>query len=174
MFRDQIDILEGVMLEGALESLNQARKMPGIGEYLEYSFEEASSPMELANSIQGLYKTIQQARTYHDVPTLKEYGFTHMADVQSFIKIAAAIAQNPAEYFEAYKGTMDSTLGGDAGPEVQPNSVDPEHEVEEDVEFPGGEFQAVEPEGCSAEQPGMEPQEDPDVFDILQNINRMN
>ena len=165
MFRDQIDILEGVMLEGALESLNQARKLPGIGEYLEYSFEEAASPMELANSLQGLYQTINKARTYHDVATLKEYGFTHMADVQTFIKIAAEIARNPAEYFEAYKGTANATLGGGQGP------AEASAGIEEDCHL-GMPHDDCPADGCEP-QMGEEPQEDPDVFDILQNINRM-
>ena len=157
MFRDQIDILEGVMMEGALEALNQARKMPGIGEYLEYSFEEASSPMELANSIQGLYKTIQQARTYHDVATLKDYGFTHMADVQQFMNFAASVSRDPAAYFEAYQGTADTTMGGEGM--VDAGTDDIEEGIGEDC-------------GCDHEM-GMQPEEDPDVYDILQNVDRM-
>ena len=166
MFRDQIDILEGVMMEGALETLNQARKLPGIGEYLEYSFKEAASPMELANSIQGLFKAVQQARTYHDVATLKEYGFTHMADVQTFIKIASDIARSPAEYFEAYKGTAETTLGGGEGP------VEASAGIEEEAHMPMGAPEEC-PMGDVSPEAGMVPQEDPDVFDILQNINRL-
>ena len=157
MFRDQINLLESVLYEGALEQLNQARKLPGIGEFIGHSFDESANPMELKNSIGGLMHEIQQARTYHDVATLKDYGFTHMADVQQFMNFAASVSRDPAAYFEAYQGTADTTMGGEGM--VDAGTDDIEEGIGEDC-------------GCDHEM-GMQPEEDPDVYDILQNVDRM-
>lgn len=148
MFRDDIRLMESYISEGALEVINALQKIPGIGEHVGYSFDEAQSPDELKSSIGGLFREVHQAYSKHDVATLKDYGFTHMAQIKDFLNTVKDVVTSPQEFFDAYQQSkqapMDSGMGGMApsigesvdeeDEEIVEEAVDEEEELDESVQ----------------------------------------
>ena len=134
MFRENIMLVESVISEGALEVINSLQKIPGIGEHVGYSFEEAQSPDELKRSIGGLFNQVHQAYTSHDIETLKDYGFTHMVQIKDFLNTVRDVVTSPQEFFDAFQQSCEAPMGGADMGQQPPMGESVEDEEEEVVE----------------------------------------
>lgn len=93
-------LMESVINEGLEQEIQSAFQKPGIGEFIQREFQEATSPGELAMGLSGMAKELDADMKTGSLQVAREYGFQSQKDIIWFRTFVQNVVRNAQSYFK--------------------------------------------------------------------------